>query len=178
MWSNHSILLDKLVKDELAKWRRRWVEDWLYRQAKKVEIVVWSPTGSWFLMVSHRRWCWHHCCLMSLLVSCMMGTGLQIIPNWWEWLVHWKVGDAIQRDLGRLEKWSERNRMKFNKAKQKNPASGRELNPCTSTGWGLTGWKAALQKKTWWSWWMASWTWVSSLTWQQRWPTPSWAEGA
>lgn len=25
-----------------------------------------------------------------------------------EWLVHWKVGDAIQRHLGRLEKWSER----------------------------------------------------------------------
>lgn len=40
MWSNHSILLDKLVKDELAKWRRRWVEDWLYHQAKKVEIVI------------------------------------------------------------------------------------------------------------------------------------------
>jgi len=25
----HTILLDKLVKDELAKWPRRSVEDWL-----------------------------------------------------------------------------------------------------------------------------------------------------
>lgn len=27
------------------------------------------------------------------------------------------------------------------------------ITPCTSIGWEMTGWKAALQKRTWVSWW-------------------------
>lgn len=33
-------LLDKLVKGELAKRTRRWVEDWLYHQAKRIAVVI------------------------------------------------------------------------------------------------------------------------------------------
>jgi len=60
-------------------------------------------------MVSHRCRRWHHYWLMSSLVTCILRTGLQMFPNCGGGLVHWRVGDAIRRDFGRLEKWSERN---------------------------------------------------------------------
>lgn len=55
-----------------------------------------------------------------------------------------------QRDLDRLEKWSERNLKKFQKS---TCLSGKGPDPKsnssgTSTGWGVTGWKAALLRRT------------------------------
>lgn len=53
---------------------------------------------------------------------------------------------AIQSDLDRLEKQVDRNRMKFNKGKsQILPLGG--TTPCIGTCWGLTSWKAAVQKR-------------------------------
>ncbi|KAK4820270.1 hypothetical protein QYF61_022840 [Mycteria americana] len=54
---------------------------------------------------------------------------------------------SLLKDLNRLEKWAERVVSKFNKGKCKVLHLGRN-NLCTSTGWGLTGWKAALQRRT------------------------------
>lgn len=42
---------------------------------------------------------------------------------------------AIQRDLDRLEKWSDRNLMKLNQGK----CQVEGVTPCISTGWRLTG---------------------------------------
>jgi len=60
---------------------------------------------------------------------------------------------AIQHDLDRLESWAERNLMKFSKDKCR-VLHLRRNTPCTSTGLGLTCWRAALWRGTWVSWWM------------------------
>lgn len=93
----HSILLDKMVKDELAKWTRGWGARLVMLASRKdrhsgtkynglsvpkgVSQVSELNDGNWFAEDSERG----------------------------EWLVHSWVGDDIQRDRGRLEKWSERN---------------------------------------------------------------------
>lgn len=44
---------------------------------------------------------------------------------------------------------------KMQPGQMQHPALGRDWHPCTEAGWGLTGWGAALLKKTWGSWWAA-----------------------
>jgi len=51
---------------------------------------------------------------------------------------------AIQRDLGRLEKNADSTLLKSNNGKS---CTWGGITSCTSTGWGLTGWKAAWQKE-------------------------------
>lgn len=48
-----------------------------------------------------------------------------------------------------------------------------ESTPCTCRCWGLASWQAALQKKTWESWW-SSWTWASNVC-LHWWLPASWA---
>ena len=45
---------------------------------------------------------------------------------------------------------------------------------CSSTGSGLTCWRAALWRGTWVSWWMTGWPWASSVPWLPRKPMASW----
>ena len=47
--------------------------------------------------------------------------------------------------------------------------------PCTRMCWGLPGWIAAVQKRTWGSWWTPHWTWASNVPLQKRKLMVSWA---
>ena len=57
---------------------------------------------------------------------------------------------ALQGDLDRLEEWANKNLMKFNKEKCKIMHLGKH------TDWDPPGWRAALWKGTWGSWWTES----------------------
>lgn len=54
----------------------------------------------------------------------------------------------IQEDLSWLEKWDDRNLIKFNEGKSPAP-----WNECTSTHWELTGLTSSFAESTWGSWW-------------------------
>jgi len=60
---------------------------------------------------------------------------------------------GILMDLDRLEKWAEWNLMKFNHGKF---FQLRRANPRHQYAVGLTGWKAAVQRRTSGSWWQTS----------------------
>ena len=47
--------------------------------------------------------------------------------------------------------------------------------PGTNTGWGMSGLRAALQRRTWGCWWMKNWIWASNVCLQPRKPIASWA---
>lgn len=69
---------------------------------------------------------------------------------------------AIQMDQVKMEEWADKNLMKFSKG------TSRVLpldcvTTCIGTGWGLTGWAAALLERTWWSWQRVSWAGAGSV---------------
>lgn len=55
---------------------------------------------------------------------------------------------AIQQDLVRLERWAERNVMKFNRTLIQGSCTWRRTTPCTSTSWRLIHWRAVLTRMT------------------------------
>lgn len=63
---------------------------------------------------------------------------------------------AIQSDLGRLEKWDERNLFKFIKGKCQTLHWGRRNKCSSSAGWVPTTWNALCVEVLGHSWWAAS----------------------
>ena len=79
---------------------------------------------------------------------------LQMIPSWEAGLICLRVG-RLQRDLDRLDRWAEANCMRLNKAE----CWALHLvttTPCSATGLGKSGWKAAWWRRTWGCWLTAS----------------------
>lgn len=74
---------------------------------------------------------------------------------------------AIQRDCGSLESPAIKNLMEFNKGKYE-VLHMIGNNPMHQSKLRLTCWKAALHRKTWWSWGTKNGTWASNVSLWQR----------
>ena len=127
---SHNILIDKLTKYGLEKSTVRWTENWLNSQAQRVVISgtksSWRPVTSsvpqgsilgpilfnLFINDLDDR---TECNLSKFADDTKLG-GVDVTPD---------VCAAIQRHLDRLENWSERNPIKFNKGKCKGLPLGR-----------------------------------------------------
>lgn len=103
-------------------------------------------------------------------------TGLQMMPNLrvqsqlLRAVLTFRAGPRQNRGMGQQESLELQHR--------KRQSLAQVLTLCTGTGWGLAGWGADLLKRPWGSGQTASWTWASSLPWQQRRQTVSWAASA
>jgi len=156
---SQNILIEKL-KYWLDKWIARWVKNWLNCHAQR-------------FMISGMKFTWR-------LVTSGVPQGLVLRPILFSIFVNdldnetectlskfadnTKLGGvtdtpdghaAIQKELDRVGNWANRSLMKFNKEKCQVLYLGQN-NPRPQGEMGLTSWKAALQKKAWWSWWTQS----------------------
>ena len=74
---------------------------------------------------------------------------------------------ALQRDLDRLHFMGWGQVYEVQQGEVPGPAPWVTTTPCSATGLGKSGWKAAWWERAWGCWLTASWTWASSVP---RWP--------
>ena len=106
------------------------------------------------------------------LVTWMKGqsvpsASLLMRQNWEEWWIHQKAVLPFSKiwtgwRVGCRGTWWSSTRISVG------TCTWGGATPCTSTGSGLTCWRAALWRVTWVSWWRTSWPWASHVPWLPR----------
>ena len=157
---SHHILTGKLRKCGLEEQTVRWLENWVSGRAQRV--VMSSTKSRWRPVASG-------VCQGSMLGAGLFGLFLSEVDEGTE-CTHSKCADdpkpggvadtpegcaALARELNSLGRWAEGNLMKLNQGKCRGLPLGRNT-PCSSRGWWLTCWKAAVQRRTWEAWWTTS----------------------
>ncbi|KAK4830805.1 hypothetical protein QYF61_013734 [Mycteria americana] len=152
------ILIEKLLMYRLDVQTVRWIENWLNGQAQRVVIsgnclsLIGGhvPQGSILCPI-----------LFNIFINDLDDGAERTLSKFADDIKLGGVADtpqghnAIQRDLNRLEKWDDRNLIKFHKENCKILHLERN-KPRHSTYWGPPSWKAAWQKRTWGSRWTPS----------------------